>query len=141
MTINNSEDFSLQQKEKKDWVISLTNLKIDTFIGVLEKEKKSKQTLCINIKCHIIMPCPKEAATYEDYLCYDELIEKIKSHFEKTHTHLLETAVENICHICFQDQRVHEVWVRCEKLNLYSNIENVGVEAHRKRKEMCHRSN
>lgn len=47
--------WSLQANECA-WGISITNLKIQASVGILKKETKEKQVICINVRCDVLMP-------------------------------------------------------------------------------------
>lgn len=113
------------------WVISIRELMLSCFIGVLEHEKLEKQPVRISVKCYAKVPMPVNKDF--KYVCYNDLILKIEALVAKGHIPLVESLANSICQICFENQSVYRVYVSVEKVAVYAHVASVGVEVDRTR--------
>lgn len=113
------------------WVISIRDLTLSCFIGVLEHEKLEKQPVRISVKCHAKVPMLVNEKF--KYVCYNDLILKIEALITKGHIPLVESLADSICQICFENQSVYRVYVSVEKVAVYPHVASVGVEIDRSR--------
>lgn len=115
------------------WVISIRDLMLSCFIGVLEHEKLEKQPIRVSVKCYAKIPSPVNEGFR--YICYNDLIMKIEALVARGHIPLVESLVDSICQICFENQSVYRVYASVEKVAVYSYVASVGVEVDRLRAE------
>lgn len=111
------------------WVITIRDLTLPCFIGVLPKERLERQPVCIALKCYAHLTRTSKGKL--NYICYDELLTKIKLFTEAGHVDLVENLAEAICRICFEYAAVYRVYVHVEKTAVYSDGARVGVEIER----------
>lgn len=112
-----------------EWVISISDLVIPCFIGILEHEKTTKQPIRISIKCYALL---SQGLTQGfNYLCYADLIAKVTAHIDQGHIRLVENLAESISQLCFEHENVYRVFVSVEKIAVYAHVASVGVEIDR----------
>ncbi len=63
---------------------------------------------------------------------YEKLANKVREVVTTGHTKLLETLAERIAAVSLSDRRVRLAQVRVEKLDLFSDIQSLGVEIERR---------
>ncbi|HEX2941764.1 MAG TPA: dihydroneopterin aldolase [Rhodopila sp.] len=66
---------------------------------------------------------------------YEKLANKVREVVTTGHTKLLETLAERIADVSLADQRVRLTRVRVEKLDLFTDIQALGVEIERRQGE------
>ena len=69
----------------------------------------------------------------ENFVSYEHIVKDIKILTEKRHIDLLETLGEEIIELCFRDNRVLTIKLKIEKLEVFKEVESVGIEIFRKR--------
>lgn len=60
-------------------------------------------------------------------VCYDEICAQVREFAGQGHVQLVETFADQVIAICFANERVSEVTVTVEKLDVYEDAESVGV--------------
>lgn len=132
-TISSQQLTPLEEMDNcnETWVVSIRDLMLSCFIGVLAHEKLVKQPVRVSVKCYARVPLPIN----EDfkYICYHNLITKIEELVASGHIPLVESLADSICHICFENQSVYRVYVSVEKTAVYSHVASVGIEVDRLR--------
>lgn len=121
--------YTTQDHADDTWVISIRDLTLSCFIGVLEHEKLEKQPVRISLKCYAKIPMPVNENF--KYVCYNDLITKIEELIVRRHIPLVEFLADSICQICFENQNIYRVHVSVEKIAVYANVASVGVEIDR----------
>ena len=111
--------------------IYIRDLSLSCIIGVNDWERRTKQTLNINLDLETDI---HEAGKHDDInLTVD--YEKIRDQIEKIVTHsqfyLIEALAEEIAVQCLAESRVESVRVRIEKPGALRNTRTVGVEIYR----------
>ena len=66
---------------------------------------------------------------------YEQIIKKLKKIVSKGHIELLETLGEKIMDMCFEESRVRSVWMKLEKLDVFSETKSVGIELVRSKQD------
>jgi dihydroneopterin aldolase len=62
---------------------------------------------------------------------YEAVANRVRAIVGAGHVRLLETLAERLAEACLEDARVHTVRVRVEKLDIFDDMESVGVEIER----------
>jgi 7,8-dihydroneopterin aldolase/epimerase/oxygenase len=60
-------------------------------------------------------------------VCYDEIISAVRRLATAGHVRLIETLAERIAELCLNDPRIREARVEVEKLDVYDDVEAVGI--------------
>ncbi len=111
--------------------ILIRDLVVPCEIGVFPHEYGKKQRVRVNATLTIA----DGGRAIEDKLVatvsYGDIIDEIKALTAQGRINLVETLAERIAGLCLADRRVHSVWVRVEKLDIYPGGTIVGVEIER----------
>ncbi len=111
--------------------ILVRDLVLHCEIGAFRHERGVRQRVRVNLD----LAARDEGAPLGDDLrnvvCYDEIVGGIRRLVEAGHVKLVETMAERIAEMCLADARVRIVRVRVEKLDLYPDIDSVGIEIER----------
>jgi len=115
--------------------VFVRDLLLSSSIGIYDHEKENLQNIRINIDL-----CVKEDTVslndeYDNVVCYEKVVNAIKSIVDSGHVHLVETLAEKIADFNLIDPRVVSVRVRIEKLQAIENTTSVGVEIERHRRK------
>ena len=101
-------------------------------IGIYGREQAGPQPVRINLDLAV-----NDSAAADDSLdtvvCYDNLVERVRTLVGGPHVNLVETLAEDISRLCLEDARILTAWVRIEKLNAVTDASSVGVEIERNR--------
>ena len=104
-------------------------------IGVRRHEIDRRQRVRINLDLIVREQADPAADNYNDVICYERIIERIRQMAEAGHVKLAETVAHNIASMCLTEPNAVEVTVRVEKLEAIHDAASVGVEITRTRPE------
>ena len=107
------------------------NLILECRIGVYRHERNGKQRVRINLDLDIAEPATPPADRLADVVDYETLVVGLRRLTEAGHVNLVETLAERIAGICLSDARVRRARVRVEKLDVFADMDSVGVEIER----------
>ena len=113
--------------------VFISQLHVDTIIGVYDFEKETKQSLYFDIEmlCDI-----KPAAKKDDInlaLDYSKVSERVIAHTTSKPLELLETLVEQLAAIILAEFNTHEVTIRVSKPAAVAQAQTVGVQITRRK--------
>lgn len=100
-------------------------------IGVHPHEQGKPQRVRINLDLAVTDDGNPLADQLASVVCYEDVVTKIRSITNDGHTNLVETVAERIAQTCLQHPDCHTVRVRVEKLDVFKDVESVGVEIER----------
>jgi dihydroneopterin aldolase len=100
-------------------------------IGVHAHEALAKQRVRLNLELDVAESAEPIDDKIENVVCYDEIISSIRRILDAGHVRLIETLAERIAQTCLADPRVRRVRVRLEKLDVYDDVEAVGIAIER----------
>ena len=96
--------------------IIIKDLIVNTKFGYYEKEKKKNQRLRFNIEIEVFM-LPIDDKSIKNIIDYDKIIKIIEIILSK-HINFLETLSEEICSEVLKDQRVKNINLQIDKLDI-----------------------
>lgn len=108
-------------------IIYLTDLEIETIIGIYDWERKIKQTVSINLEMATDI---RQAAEHDhiDYtLNYKEVAKRLISFVEKSEFQLIETMAEQITQIILNEFDVCWVRLKLSKPGAIRGAKDVGI--------------
>ncbi|MBH0039152.1 dihydroneopterin aldolase [Pseudoalteromonas sp. SWN166] len=108
--------------------VFISQLHVDTIIGVYDFEKESKQSLYFDIE---MLSDIKPAAENDDInlaLDYSKVSERVIEHCTLKPVELLETLVEQLAHIILSEFNTLQVTIRVSKPAAVAQAQTVGVE-------------
>ncbi len=100
-------------------------------IGVYRHERNGKQRVRINLDLEVAGPEAPPRDRLADVVDYETLVHGLRNLADSRHVNLVETLAERIAGICLADPRVRCARVRVEKLDVFSDLDSVGVEIER----------
>ena len=111
--------------------IIIKDLIVNTKFGYYEKEKKKNQRLMVNIEIEVFM-LPIDDKSIKNIIDYDKIIKIIEIILSK-HINFLETLSEEICSEVLKDQRVKNINLQIDKLDIIEKTSSVGVKTYKER--------
>ncbi|MBJ26227.1 MAG: dihydroneopterin aldolase [Alphaproteobacteria bacterium] len=114
--------------------INIKNLIVPWSIGVFSYEKNKPQRVRINLTLKTNWEVNNLQDKIEKVVSYSDIVEGIKSLSVNGHINLVETLAKNIADLCLDDARIYKVCISIEKLDVYENVESVGIQAEFSRK-------
>jgi dihydroneopterin aldolase len=113
--------------------VFVRDLLLAAAIGVWRHEQDRRQRLRVNLDLAV-----REGVTIsdalEDVVCYQEVVDRVKTIVAASRVKLVETLAEDIAAACLEDSRVWAARVRVEKLDAVPEAVSVGVEIERQRR-------
>ena len=111
---------------KHQWQIHIEDLIISCLIGVYEHEHGRKQRICINMLI-TYSTARNTHTTYEDVICYDNLIQRITELCLDEHTELIEQLILKIVDDIAMDSRIQAMEIKVAKLEAIKSTKSVGL--------------
>ena len=108
-------------------IIFLTDLRIETVIGVFDWEREIKQTVVFDLKMGADIRKAAASEQLEDTLDYKSVAKRIIDFVEKSEFQLVETLAERVAEIILNEFNVPWVRVQLNKQGAVSGARDVGV--------------
>ena len=112
--------------------VFVRDLELGAKIGVHTFERVTTQPVRLSVDL-FVEDEGSRSDQLNDVVCYEDIVEGIKSIIAAGHVNLVETLAENIADMCLGDARVLRCRVRVEKLQVIAEAASVGVEIERRR--------
>ncbi len=106
--------------------VFVRDLVLVTSIGVHAHEMLAKQRIRVSVDLLVQLDGLVDDRL-KDTICYDKICSQIRELTEGEHVRLVETFADRVVAICFVDERVKEISVTVEKLDVYNDVASVGV--------------
>ena len=116
------------KEQKGTYQVQINELVLDASIGIHEHERKKKQRVSISMSIHANDNLSEANESISNVVSYEDIIKKLKKLIGAGHIDLIETLSEKIFDLCFDDSRVLSVWMKLEKLDVFSEAKSVGIE-------------
>ena len=107
--------------------IFLTELKVDTIIGIWEWERKIRQTVIIDLEMRADIAKAAATDSVEDTLNYKSVAKRIQTFVGDSSFQLVETLAERIAGIIREEFGVQWVKVRVNKPGAIRGSKDVGI--------------
>ena len=112
--------------------VFVRDLVVACSIGIYDHEKAAPQRVRVNVDLGVRERDGGPGTdSIEDVVCYEQIVNRVRSIAADGHVNLVETLAERIAAISLQDPRVKTARVRVEKLDVFSEAASVGVEIER----------
>jgi len=111
--------------------VFIRDLVLPCDIGIHPHEQGKPQRVRINLDLAVTDDGNPLADQLGNVVCYEDVVTKIRAITNDGHTNLVETLAERIAQTCLQHPDCHTVRVRVEKLDVFEDVESVGVEIER----------
>lgn len=116
-------------------IIYLTDLKIETVIGIFDWERRIKQTVRFDLEMGADIRKAASTDSIEDTLNYKAVAKRLIAFVEQSDFQLVETLAERVAEIVLNEFSVPWVRVRVNKKGAVRHAVDVGVLIERGRKE------
>lgn len=110
--------------------VFVRNLVLAASIGVHRHEQDHPQRVRVNLDLSVSDGRPSHDAL-ADVVCYETITDEVRAIVTGPHNNLVETLAERVAEACLRDRRVAVARVRIEKLDVWTDVESVGVEIER----------
>ena len=122
------------EKQSMDSIF-LTELKVDTTIGIWDWERKIKQTVVIDLEIDTDIRAAVESDSIEDTLNYKLVAKRVQQFVADSSFMLVEALAGKIAEIILNEFDVSWVKLKVSKPGAIRGSRNVGVSIHRCRDE------
>lgn len=120
----------LKQLPESHIRIFLDKINVNVRIGLHPHEQEGGRSQRVIVSIELFAPIGDylRGATHKTIIDYDHIYRAVQSWAERPHTLLIETYLEELVAICFQDDRVAACRVSVSKPDVFKDVENAGVE-------------
>ncbi len=108
-------------------IIYLSDLKIETIIGIYEWERKVKQTVSLELQMAANIRKSAETDTIDDTLNYKAVAKRLIDFVEESNYQLIETLAEKITEIVLTEFNVPWVKLKLSKPGAIRGAKDVGI--------------
>ncbi len=107
--------------------IYLTDLKIDTIIGIFEWERRTRQTVSLDLEMSTDVARAAATDAIEDALDYKAVSKAVIEFVRNSDFQLVETLAERVAELIIHDFNVASVRLRVNKRGAIRGAKDVGV--------------
>ncbi|MGB4056976.1 MAG: dihydroneopterin aldolase [Alphaproteobacteria bacterium] len=120
----------LKQLSESHIRIFLDKINVNVRIGLFPHEQEGGRSQRVIVSIELFAPVGDylSGATHKTIIDYDHIYGAVQSWAERPHTLLIETYLEELVAICFQDKRIAACRVSVSKPDVFQDVENAGVE-------------
>lgn len=118
-------------------IIYLSDLRIDTVIGIYDWERRIKQTISLDLEMATDIRKAAASDCIEDTLDYKAVAKRLIQFVEASEFQLVETLAERVCAIVIEEFGVPWVRLRLNKKGAVRHAEGVGVLIERRSGEVA----
>ena len=108
-------------------IIVISELKIETLIGIYEWEQKVPQTIQLDLEVGLRGEHATQSGRIVDTIDYSQVVGRIEQLFKEQHFLLLEKAGEAIADVIVRDFKAPWVKVSIAKLAPLRNVRKLGI--------------
>ncbi|MDH5446263.1 MAG: dihydroneopterin aldolase [Gammaproteobacteria bacterium] len=108
-------------------IIYLSDLKIETIIGIFDWEREVKQTISLDIEMGTDIKKAAASDHIDDTLDYKAVSKRLITFVEESEFQLVETLAERVCEIVQNEFSVPWVKLRVNKKGAIRGAQDVGV--------------
>jgi len=119
--------------DKASDTIFLSDLRVDTVIGIWDWERKIRQTISIDLEMGTDIARAAQSDAIEDTLNYKKVAKRVQQFVADSEYQLVETLAEKIAQIILAEFEVPWVRVRVNKPGAIRGARDVGVLIRRTR--------
>lgn len=108
-------------------IIYLKDLRIDTFIGIYDWERQTKQTVILDVEMGTDISRAAKTDKIDDTLNYKAVAKRLISFVENSEYQLVETLAEQVAKILLDEFNIPWVRVCLNKQGAVRGVRDVGV--------------
>ena len=138
MKKNNFKIIDLKSKKNKSTVkrtVLIKDLLIYEIIGIHKHEKINKQKIIFNIVINVnqnALPNDNDLSSIVDY---EKITNKLQNLTKNKNYNFLESLAEDSFKEIFEDKRIESVKIKIEKPGAIANVDSVGIEVFKSRRD------
>ncbi|MEM6681914.1 MAG: dihydroneopterin aldolase [Pseudomonadota bacterium] len=106
----------------------INGLELQARIGVYAHEQRSAQPIRLDLQIGLTAPALSDTDTYEDVVCYDQIVAQIRSVIAADHINLVETLAQRVAAKLFANALIETLTIRIEKPIALAEAQGVGIE-------------
>ena len=115
--------------------VQIKKLRVRCRIGVRPRERRSRQTLLIDVTCYCNLSAEAVRDRLERTVDYSTLASKVRSFVEESQFYLIETLADRIALICLENDLVQKAIVGVSKPHVIPRSQGARVEVTRHRSD------
>ncbi len=112
-------------------IVFITDLRVDTIIGIYDWERETLQTVSIDIEMSADVAKAAATENIDDALNYKDISKRIEAYIKDSSFQLVETMAESIATVLREEFSIAWVRVTVHKPGALSNSTDVGVRIER----------
>ena len=116
-------------------IIYLKDLRIDTIIGVYDWERRTRQTIILDVEIAADISKAAKSDAIEDTLNYKAVAKRLISFVENSEFQLVETLAERIAEVLLNDFNIPWLRLTVNKQGAVRGVRDVGVIIERGRRD------
>lgn len=107
--------------------IFISELKVETKLGVPEWERMAPQTVVLDIEIKHDLHKAGKSDAIADTIDYGEIVRRIRETLSEHSFQLVEALAEHVCELIFKEFGVKEVEIKVSKPGILPGVKAVGV--------------
>ena len=116
-------------------IIYLKDLHIDTIIGVYDWERRTRQTIILDVEIAADISKAAKSDKIEDTLNYKAVAKRLISFVENSEFQLVETLAEHVAEVLLNDFNIPWLRLTVNKQGAVRGVRDVGVIIERGRRD------
>lgn len=116
-------------------IIYLRDLRIDTVIGIYDWERRTKQTVILDLEMGTDIARAAKSDDIKDTLNYKEVAKRVVGFVEESRCQLVETLAERVADILMNEFNLPWLRLSLNKQGAVRGVRDVGVVIERGRRE------
>ena len=116
-------------------IVYLNDLRVETIIGIYDWERRTKQTVILDIEMGTDISKAAATDNIEDTLDYKAVAKRLLAYIGESEFELVETLTENVAEMLLKEFHVPWCRVRLNKKGAVRGVRDVGVIIERGKKD------
>jgi dihydroneopterin aldolase len=112
--------------------IFISELKVQTKLGVPEWERMTPQTVVLDIEISHDLSKAGKSDAIADTIDYGAIVTRIRETLAEHNFQLVEALAEHVCELIFKEFGVKEITIKVSKPGILAGVKAVGVKIERK---------
>ncbi len=112
--------------------IFISELKVQTKLGVPEWERMTPQTVVLDIKIDHDLSKAGKSDAIADTIDYGKIVKRIRETLTEHSFQLVEALAEHVCELIFKEFGAKEIKIKVSKPGILTGVKAVGVVIERK---------
>jgi dihydroneopterin aldolase len=109
--------------------VMLRDVETEVSLGLHPWERHPERPTRVIVNVEMFAPLPAAGEPPDDFIDYDQIRNRLKLWPTRPHTPLLETLLDELVELCFDNRRVQACRVSVVKPDIFNEAAAAGVEA------------